>query len=120
MKLDCVFYYVSDLDRAVDFYERTLGLALESRDFVARFRVDGLLFELVPAADLPAGGGAGNARVVFEVPEIDAGVAELRRKGVPVGPVERVGNGALAHFRDPDGNDLLLWQYADRPGGTPA
>lgn len=112
MKLDCVFYYVTDLDRAVEFYAHTLGLTLVSRDVVARFRVDGLLFELVPAADLSRCSGEGNARVTFEVPDIQKEVEALRRKGVSVGGIEGVANGLLASLMDPDGNELVLWQYA--------
>lgn len=112
MRFDCVFYYVTDLDRAVDFYSRTLGLALLSRDVVARFRIDGLLFELVPAADRSRCSGAGNARVTFEVSDLEKEVELLRRKGVSVGDIERVANGSLAEFADPDGNQLVLWQYA--------
>lgn len=136
MKLDCVFYYVSDLDRAVAFYSTTLGLALTSRDVVARFDVDGLLFELVPTEDLARRSGAGNARLTFAVSDIRAAVADLRSKGVWVCEIQEVANGWLAAFEDPDGNELVLWQYAvsaasangetygpeaapDRPAGFP-
>ena len=122
MKLDCVFYYVTDLDRAVEFYAHTLGLTLVSRDVVARFRVDGLLFELVPTADPSRCSGEGNARVTFEVPDIQKEVEALHRKGVSVGGIESVANGLLAPFTDPDGNELVLWQYAagrqERPEGA--
>ena len=120
MKLDCVFYYVTDLDRAVEFYAHTLGLTLVSRDVVARFRVDGLLFELVPTADPSQCSGAGNARVTFEVPDIQKEVEALRQKGVSVGEIERVANGRLAPFADPDGNELVLWQYAAERRETPS
>ena len=40
---DCVFYYVSELDRAIRFYRDVLGLQLKSQDFVARFEIDGVL-----------------------------------------------------------------------------
>lgn len=48
-RFDCVFYYVSELDRAIAFYTAVLGFELASRDAVARFRIDGVLFELVPS-----------------------------------------------------------------------
>jgi catechol 2,3-dioxygenase-like lactoylglutathione lyase family enzyme len=122
MKLDCVFYYVTDLDRAVEFYSQTLGLTLVSRDVVARFRLDGLLFELVPTAGHSRRSGEGNARVTFEVLDIRKEVEALRRKGVSVGGIERVSNGLLASLADPDGNELVLWQYAtgrrERPEGA--
>jgi len=46
---DCVFHYVSHMDLAIRFYRDILGFKLISRDVVARFDIDGVLFELVPA-----------------------------------------------------------------------
>jgi catechol 2,3-dioxygenase-like lactoylglutathione lyase family enzyme len=81
-KFDCVFYYVSDLDRAIDFYTNTLGFRLSSRDVVARLLVDGVLVELVPGDDDVLLSGRGNARLALEVQEMDAAVQEPRAKGV--------------------------------------
>ena len=47
-KFDCVFYYVSDVERSVRFYRDVLGVEVSSRDFVARFHLDGVLFEMSP------------------------------------------------------------------------
>ena len=113
MNFDCVFYYVSDLDRAVRFFSETLGLAMSSRDHVARFMIDGVLFELVPTTDASRYSGHGNARICFGVPDILRGVDELKRKGVSVSAVHQVENGFLATFTDPDGNELALWQFAE-------
>ena len=43
---DCVFYYVTDMNRAISFYSDILGLKLTSRDVVARFDIDGVLFSV--------------------------------------------------------------------------
>lgn len=104
---DCVFYYVSDLGRAIEFYRSTLGLKLVSRDEVARFDLDGILFELVPGTP----GGTGNGRLALRVENIDAACAELESKGVRVSEVQQKGNGKLALFWDPEGNEIALWQY---------
>lgn len=109
---DCIFYYVSDLDRAVRFYEGVLGLKLTSRDFVARFDVDGVLVELVPAKEMPS--GRGNARLTLRVDDIQAAVVHLRQQGVSISTPEPKANGILATFHDPDGNELCLWQYASK------
>jgi len=138
-RFDCVFYYVSDLDRAIDFYAPVLGLRLLSRDAVARFHIDGVLFELVPAqdsavlegcaAERPSGddraaalgksrcrpwrlAGGGNARLCLAVDDIDDAAAALTAQGVRVSDVRVVSNGALASFEDPDGNEIAMWQYA--------
>ena len=114
MKLDfdAVFYYVSDLDRAIDFYTRVLGFKFLSRDDVARFDIGGVLFEVVPASAENSFEGRGNARLCLKTGHIDDAVAALRALGVRTGPVEPKSNGALATFWDPDGNEICLWQYA--------
>ena len=113
MKLhfDAVFYYVSDLDRAIHFYADVLGLKLRSCDFVARFDVDGVLFELVPASHSGKLQGEGNGRLCLKVDEIQSAIAELRAKGVRVQDAEAKSNGVLSALRDPDGNEICLWQY---------
>jgi len=112
LRLDCVFYYVEDLDRAVHFYTAVLGLRLSSRDVVARFDVDGLLLELVPAGHPDLLSGRGNARLALAVEDIQTTAAELRSRGAAVSEVQHVSNGWLASLRDPDSNEIVLWQYA--------
>lgn len=111
-RFDCVFYYVSDLDRAIAFYTHILGFRLSSRDAVARFFVDGVLVELVPTTDPDVLSGRGNARLALAVGQIETAVRDLRAKGVAVSEVREVSNGRLASFEDPDGNEVVLWQYA--------
>jgi catechol 2,3-dioxygenase-like lactoylglutathione lyase family enzyme len=112
LRFDCVFYYVSDLDRAIEFYRTVLGLELTSRDVVARFDVDGVLFELVPTTDPGVLSGRGNARLTLAVDDLQAAATHLRGRGVIVSDVRLVSNGSLACLRDPDGNEIVLWQYA--------
>ena len=109
---DAVFYYVSDLDRAIAFYRDVLGFQLTSHDVVARFDIDGVLFEVVPTQDGEKLRGQGNARLCLKVDDINAAVSRLRSRGVPAGDPEAKENGILASFRDPDDNELCLWQYA--------
>jgi catechol 2,3-dioxygenase-like lactoylglutathione lyase family enzyme len=111
-RFDCVFYYVSDLDRAIAFYTTMLGFRLASRDAVARFFVDGVLFELVPTTDPNMLSGQGNARLTLAVKRIEAAVDELRAKGVTVSEIRPVSNGRLASLKDADSNEIVLWQYA--------
>jgi catechol 2,3-dioxygenase-like lactoylglutathione lyase family enzyme len=110
---DCIFYYVRDLERSVQFYSGVLGLDLESRDVVARYRVGDLLLELVPTTDEEKLCGTGNARLCLEVPDIGEAAAQLRTKGVQVGEVQEKENGYLAPLKDPDRNELILWQYRE-------
>jgi catechol 2,3-dioxygenase-like lactoylglutathione lyase family enzyme len=108
---DCVFYYVSDMERAVSFYSDVLGLRLTSRDVVARFDFDGVLFELVPSRDERKLKGGGNARLCLKVDDISQAVEYLKTKGIHAGQIQKVENGKLASFEDPDGNEIYLWQY---------
>lgn len=111
LRFDSVFYYVRDVNHAVTFYTDVLGLPLRSRDAVARLDVDGVLLELVPTGDATKVTGRGNARLCFAVEDVQAVAAHLRGRGVAVDPVQTVQNGLVAAFRDPDGNELALWQY---------
>ena len=108
---DCVFYYVTDIDRALSFYQQVLGLKLTSKDNVARFDIDGVLFELVPACDGKTRGDQGNARLCLKVDAIQEAILYLQTQGVPVSEVQEKTNGALASFTDPDGNEICMWQY---------
>jgi catechol 2,3-dioxygenase-like lactoylglutathione lyase family enzyme len=112
LNFDAIFYYVSDLDRAVVFYQDLMGFKFVSRDVVARFDVGGVLFEVVPTQDVSRLSGRGNARLCLRVDDIHVAVAELRRRGILVGDEERKDNGFLAELHDPDNNEICLWQYA--------
>jgi catechol 2,3-dioxygenase-like lactoylglutathione lyase family enzyme len=107
---DCMFYYVSDLGDAIDFYSDILGLKLISRDIVARFDIDGVLFELVPTTDKTKISGMGNARLCLRVDNIRSAIEELRERGIQTGRIQAVDNGLLAAIEDPDGNEICLWQ----------
>lgn len=109
LHFDCVFYYVTDLDRAIRFYTENLGFALKFRDVVASFEIDGVLVELVPGHGVR---GPSNARLCLRVEDIEAVVAELNAKEVLTSAIETKERGYLASFHDPDGNEICLWQYA--------
>jgi predicted enzyme related to lactoylglutathione lyase len=111
LSFDSVFCYATDLERSMAFYRNILELPLVSRDFVARFDIDGVLFELVPAVTEKQVSGSGNARLCLQVQDIDEAVAQLRRRGVETSNAKAVTGGLLAFFEDPDGNELCLWQY---------
>lgn len=108
---DAVFYYVSNLDRSVRFYRDVVGFKFHSQDCVARFYVGDVLVELVPTSDSGKLQGIGNARLCLEVEGIQAAISELRAKGVAIQDAETKENGILACFRDPDGNEVCLWEY---------
>ncbi len=113
LSFDTIFYYVTDMEASINFYRQTLGLPLVSQDYVARFDLDGVLIELVP---LPPGSvvpGSGNARLCFSVANLQETVEQMRARGVSTSKIKEQKDGRLAFFRDPDGNELCLWEYAN-------
>ena len=116
-RFDAIFYYVSDLHRAIEFYTNVLGFKLTSRDVVARFDVDGVLFELVPTEDESKLNGIGNGRLCLQVEEMQAALGQLRAKGIATFSAHPKTGGVLACFHDPDGNEICLWEYA-KTGGS--
>jgi catechol 2,3-dioxygenase-like lactoylglutathione lyase family enzyme len=108
---DCVAYYVSDMERAIRFYRDVLGLRFISQDDVARFDIDGVLFEVVPAPDEIALRGTGNARLCLRVDNVEQALKALQAKGARTGQAQRKATGVLGCVWDPDGNEICLWQY---------
>jgi len=109
-KFDAVFYYVNDLEKSIAFYQEKLGFPLVSRDYVARFNVNGVLFELVPHSSGTVVAASGNARLSLGTDDIHQAVRQLRARGVTTSEVKEETGGLLAFFHDPDGNELCLWQ----------
>ena len=107
---DSVYYHVSDIERSIAFYRDVLGFRPVSRDYVARFEVGGVLFELVPNPEGNTLSGGGNARLSLGVEDIQQATRELQARGVKTSPVREEPGGYLSIFHDPDGNQLCLWQ----------
>ena len=111
---DCVFHYVSHMDQAIRFYRDVLGFKLISRDVVARFDIDGILFELVPAPAKENLHAKGNTRLCLRVENVEQALNDLRAKGVRTSPAVDKGTGVLGSFEDPEGNEICLWQYQQK------
>ena len=112
LSFDAVFYYVTDVKQAVSFYRDALGLPLVSQDYVARFDLDGVLIELVPVPPGSVVPGNGNARLCFTVKNLEQTLDQLHDRGIVTSTIRKKKDGKLAFFRDPDGNELSLWEYA--------
>ncbi|MGH2712003.1 MAG: VOC family protein [Actinomycetota bacterium] len=117
--IDHVYYWVSDMDRAVKFYEGTLGLTIKRREGSNWTEIDGgaIHFALHGAVDArPV--QTGGATVSFEVKDLDRTRTELEGRGVELDHVGEIGESArYATFRDPDGNTLQIIEYQQTDGG---
>ena len=111
LSFDTVFYYVTDMEASIAFYRDTLGLPLVSQDYVVRFDLDGVLIELVPLPPGTVVPGNGNARLCFSVLNLEETLEQIRARGIPTSKIKEKRDGRLAFFRDPDGNELCLWEY---------
>lgn len=107
-----VWLPVGDTDRAVQFYEGTLGLILAKRDGQwAEVETDGLRIGLNGRE--PEGAGAAGGPVVTFQPDggLESAMQKLRDKGVEFGTgISEHEWGRVATFQDPDGNDLQLYE----------
>ena len=107
-----VWLPVTDTDRAVEFYEGTLGLALAKRDGDwAEVETDGLRIGLNGRE--PGGAGADGGPVVTFQPDggLEAAIQDLEGKGVQFQTgISEHPWGRVATFQDPDGNDLQLYE----------
>ena len=68
---DAVYYHLKDKEKRIGFYRNVLGFPPQSRDNVARFKVNGVLFELVPPHHGQAISGPGNTRLSLGVSNIE-------------------------------------------------
>jgi catechol 2,3-dioxygenase len=113
-RLDHVYYWVADMERAVAFYREVLGLDLVRRDGDnwSVFDAGGRQFALHRAVEgrpLSPGG----ATAVFSVDDLDRARAMLSDRGVEFGHEGDVaGYARFASFKDPDGNTVQLIEYA--------
>jgi predicted enzyme related to lactoylglutathione lyase len=113
-RIDHVYYWTIDMDRAVKFYQDVLGLRLLRRDGSNWAMFDAgpvrlALHGAVEGRPIETGG----ATAVFAVDDLDASRAALEERGVEfeehVGEVE--GYARFATLRDPDGNRVQIIEY---------
>jgi predicted enzyme related to lactoylglutathione lyase len=113
--------FVTDFNRAVDFYEKRLGLPLRFRDEsfgYASFQTEGAglaLARVDPKAENAKQLVGRHTGVGLGVEDIRTAYEELKGKGVEftMPPSKQPWGGVLATFSDPEGNILYLDQLRD-------
>jgi catechol 2,3-dioxygenase-like lactoylglutathione lyase family enzyme len=108
-----VTIFVSNMDRAVQFYTEVLGMKLAYRfgnDWATLKTEDGMTVGLHPASKESPAGRRGSITIGFEVSEpIQKAVASMKEKGVKfVGTIVDDKQIKAAHFEDPDGNEMYF------------
>jgi len=103
---------ISNMDRAIEFYQDKLGLELKNRygDHYAEIQAPDLLIALHPMTKRIVQGN--NLSIGFGVVEFDTTIEELESRGIQFN-VEQDAWIRLAHFTDLDNNQLFLAERKD-------
>lgn len=117
------FVPIVDVERAKEFYGKTLGLQLMSEEppFAIVFNAHGIMLRLVMAKQIASGVGT---ILGWHVPDIAAAVRDLQQAGVEFERYEFMKQDELgiwttpsgakvAWFKDPDGNILSLSEHPE-------
>ena len=115
---------VRDLERAIDFYRRTLNLQVNDRwgdQYVfltgTTMHHEIALQQVGAHAPQPPAAATGLFHVAFEVPdrrEFGAALRQLRNEGIAVAVVDHIGISWAMYFSDPDDNGLeIYWDTRD-------
>ena len=116
MGLDHVVLRVTDIDRAIEFYEQVLGLHVERRRpeiGLVQLRAGTAMIDLVPRTeDEDDGRNMDHYAVRIDRMDVPALTAHLKRHGIDPGEVRRrygaEGYGSSIYITDPDGNTVEL------------
>ena len=108
--------FISNMDRAIQFYTEVLDMKLTNRFGDHWATVDagkGLIVGLHPASSkYPAPGTKGAVMLGLEIDEpIETVVTRLKGKGVRfTGSIVKEISGKFIHLEDPDGNEIYFWE----------
>jgi predicted enzyme related to lactoylglutathione lyase len=118
--VDFVAIPTADLEAAVEFYDKTLGLERSvyrpERNF-AEFETGSVTFNLMDPVKMGVGELSPNRNpLALHVEDVEAARAALEERGVSFyGDIVDTGVCHMAFFSDPDGNALMLHhRYAPR------
>ena len=117
------FITIVNVERAKEFYQKTLGLRLVSEEppFALVFEANGIMLRLGMGKERPQFPGT---VLGWQVPDIHAAVTELEQAGVHFERYEFIKHDAqgiwttptgakVAWFKDPDGNTLSLSEHPE-------
>jgi predicted enzyme related to lactoylglutathione lyase len=116
---DFAAVFVTDYPRAAEFYRGTLGLE-QSQEYGripgGEFETGNLTLQILDSAAIGREFAPNGSPIALRVDDVEAARAELEGQGVEfLGETIDSGVCLQAHFKDPDGNVLILHhRYAPR------
>lgn len=107
--------FISDMGASIRFYTEVLGLRLSSQygNDWATVEAGPFTIGLHPKSEKHAAPGTRGAIMIGLIigEPIEQAVSRLKSLGVTtLAEIERGDGGNFAHFSDPDGNELYLWE----------
>jgi catechol 2,3-dioxygenase-like lactoylglutathione lyase family enzyme len=111
-----VFFYVQNLDRAIDFYTNTLGMPLKVRhgNHWAEVNAGSISIGLHPLEEGESLSADGGGTVSFSVSDLDALVRELKEKGAAIGEIRTPPRGRFVMGKDSEGNSLHFIEFSEK------
>ncbi len=120
-----VLYQIKDVQRSIAFYRQTLGFKLDMQNLPAFGQVSIGNLKLIlsgpgasgsrPMPDRRQQEPGGWNRVVLQVQDLQARIADLKQSGVRLRNEMEVGpGGKQVQIEDPDGNPIELFEPAHR------
>ena len=111
LSVGCAYYMVKDMDRAVRFYTKTLGLPLVVRygNDWAEVDAGSTRIGLHPTDGKIAPGGA---TVSFYVKDLRGLAKSLKKKGADPGTLHNTRQGLMATVLDSEGNTLHFTEFS--------
>jgi predicted enzyme related to lactoylglutathione lyase len=121
--VDFICVPTQDFDASVDFYENTLGLEKSKQwgDMPGQEFENGTVTIAVMQSDkFGLDFSPHSLPIAFQVDDVEASRSELESKGVEFA-ADTLDSGVchMAHFRDPDGNVLMLHHRYAAPDARP-
>lgn len=109
-KIENITFPVKDLKKAINFYEKVLGL--KKRDEwsnYATFNIGDMMLGLDPESK-------GELGIFMRVADVDTEYRTLKEKGVQfvMEPKDQYWGGRTATFKDPDGNEFILVSHKEQ------
>jgi len=115
-KLASIWLYSKDPKRAGRFYRDVLQMKQVEHGQIESFDGGGLRLSIHPAPSTMPSVPNGECFIVFYVKNgLEQRCDELRKKGVEfIGGIDGDPFGRSAHFKDPDGHEVFLWEPPSR------